>query len=187
MERTKTLLVILFVVAAFALLFASVRSAKVADQSGQGLTAAGDAKTAPDFTLLPASGSPSFHLQSAVKAQPIVLDFWATWCGPCQQELPHIEALSQKYRGRVGVYGVNSSDPPAIITPFAKQKGLTFPTLSDPSHSVAALYGADAIPLLVVIDTQGRVRLAVNGYDPNEDIEASLSKTLDTLLAEQQK
>ncbi len=187
MERTKTLLAILFVAAAFALLFLSVQTSKVADLGAPGLIAVGKAKDAPDFTLPEAAGGQPFHLQGAAKAQPIVLDFWATWCGPCQLELPHIEALSQKYRGRVAFYGVNSSDAPAQIVPFVKAKGLTFPTLSDAKRTAAFLYGADAIPLLVVVDTQGKVRSVVSGYDPNENIEISLSKTLDALLAEQKK
>lgn len=187
MERTKTLLALLFVAAAFALLFLSVRPATLADQSAPGLIAAGNAKDAIDFTLPEAVTRRPFHLQEAAKARPLVLDFWATWCGPCRAELPHLQTLSRKYQGRVAFYGVNSDDSPSNITAFTKQSGLTFPMLSDAKHNVAFLYGADTIPLLVVVDTQGRARSVVNGYDPGEDIEASLSKTLDALLAEKKK
>ena len=187
MERTKTLLVILFVVAAFALLFLSVRQSTVADQSAPGLISAVDSKPAPDFTLPVVANAGSFHLQEAAKAQPVVLDFWATWCAPCRAELPSLEALSRKYAGRVAVYGVNSSDAPAQISLFTKQNGLTFPMLSDAKSAVSFLYGADAIPLLVVVDKQGKVRSVVNGYDPGESVEKSLSKTLDALLAEDKK
>ena len=119
--------------------------------------------------------------------KPVLVDFWATWCGPCRAELPHLQALSRKYRGRVAFYGVNSSDSPANIAAYAKQNNLTFPMLSDAAHNVAFSYGADGIPLLVVVDTQGRARAVVNGYDPDVDIETSLSKTLDALLAEEKK
>jgi thiol-disulfide isomerase/thioredoxin len=187
MDRTKTLLVILFVAAAFGLLFLSVRQSSVADQSAPGLVAAGKAKTAPDFTLSNAVTGQPLHLKDAVKAHPVVLDFWATWCGPCRAELPSVEALSRKYQGRIAFYGINSSDPPSHVAAFVKQNGLTFPMLSDPKHAVEFLYGADAIPLLVVVDTQGRARLVATGYDPSENLETSLSKTLDTLLSEQRK
>ena len=187
MDRTKNILAVLFVVAAFGLLFFSVRTSKIADQASPGLIAAGDAKPAVDFTLPVAATGRPLRLKDAEKAGPVVLDFWATWCGPCQAELPHLETLSRKYKGRVAFYGVNSSDTPHIITAFTSQSGLTFPTLSDSNRGVAFLYGVDAIPLLVVVDGKGRTRSVVNGYDPDENVEASLSKTLDALLTEQRK
>lgn len=187
MERTKNLFAVLFAAAAFALLFLSVRTSTVADQAAPGLIAAASAKPAVDFTLPDSVTGRPFHLQDAVKSGPLVLDFWATWCSPCRAEMPHLQTLSRKYQGRVAFYGVNSSDSPSNIAAFSKQNGLTFPMLSDAKHSVAFLYGADAIPLLVVVDTQGRARSVVNGYDPGENIEASLSKTLDSLLAEEKK
>ncbi len=119
----------------------------------------------------------------AAQRSPVVLDFWATWCGPCRAELPHLQKLSQKYQGQVAFYGINSSDPPNMTAAFARQNGLTFPMLSDTDHHVAFLYGADSIPLLVVIDTQGKVRAVTDGY--SENVEAELSQTLNALLAEQ--
>ena len=187
MERTKNLLAVLFVAAAFGLLFLSVRAPTVADQAARGLIAAGAAKPADDFTLPDAATGRPLHLRDAVKTGPVVLDFWATWCGPCRAELPHLQALSRKYQGRVAFYGVNSSDTPSIIAAFAKQSGLTFPLLSDAGQTVQTRYGADSIPLVVVVDTQGRVRSVVSGYDPDENIETSLSKTLDALLTEQRR
>ena len=176
MERTKTLLVILFVVGAFALVFISVRPPSLADQSSPGLLTDSQIKPAPDFTLQ------GFHLQTETKKQPIVLDFWATWCGPCRDELPHLEALSKRYAGRVGFYGVNSSDTPLNIATFSRQEGMTFPMLSDAQHKVAAQYGVEAIPLLIVIDTRGKVRSVTEGYD--EQIDSNLPKVLDSLLSE---
>ena len=187
MDRTKSTLAVLFVVAAFALLFLSVRSSKVADEAAPGLTAAGTAKPAVDFTLPDAATGRPLHLQDAAKVSPVVLDFWAIWCGPCRAELPHLQTLSAKYQGRVAFYGINSSDTPPNTTAFARRNGLTFPMLSDSNRAVAFLYGADSIPLLVVVDTHGRVRSVASGYNPDENIETSLSKTLDALLAEQRR
>ncbi len=182
MDRTKLLLALLFVAAAFGLVFVSVRRSTVADLSTSKLIAAQTAKRAPDFTLPDAATGRLLHLTDAAKAKPLVLDFWATWCGPCREELPHVEGLSQKYAGRIAFYGVNSSDVPASIGQFSKQNGLTFPMLSDAHHNVAFSYGADAIPLLVVVDTRGRVRYVSDGYAPGD--ENTLDRSLAALLAE---
>ncbi len=183
MERTKILFAILLVAAAFGLLFLSVRRAGIADESASGLLPASQVRTAPPFAITNAATGAPFRLADQTAAHPLVLDFWATWCGPCRAELPHLETLSHKYQSNVAFYGVNSSDPPNITTAFARQNGLTFPMLSDTDHHVAFLYGADSIPLLVVIDTHGKVRAVTDGY--SENVEAELSKTLDALLAEQ--
>ena len=176
MERTKTLFALLFVVAAFALVFVSVRRPTVVDAAAGGLVAATEAKSAPDFTLQ------DFRLRTVAAKQPVVLDFWATWCGPCREELPHLVTLSKKYAGRVAFYGINSSDTPANIATFSRQEKITFPTLSDSGHKIAAQYGVEAIPLLIVIDTHGKVRAVSEGYD--EQVEQNLPKVLDAVLAE---
>ncbi len=181
MERTRLLFAVLLVVAAFGALFASVRHAGIAD-TPPGLIADAQAKPAPAFTIADAATGKTFSLTTAAKSGPLVLDFWATWCGPCRAELPHLQTLSQKYEGRVAFYGVNSNDMPKVTAAFAHQNGLTFPMLSDTDHHVAFLYGADAIPLLIVIGTDGKVRAVTDGY--SENVEAELSKTLDALLAE---
>ena len=185
MERTKLLIVILLVVAAFAALFASIRRTAIADDTTSGLIAAAKAKPAPPFTIADAGTGKPFSLTTVAKSQPLVLDFWATWCGPCQAELPHLQTLSQKYRGRVAFYGINSSDTPKATMAYARQNSLTFPMLSDTDHHVGFQYGADSIPLLIVVDTHGKVRAVTDGY--SENVEAELSKTLDALLAEEKR
>jgi len=185
MNRTKLFLAVLLVAAAFAFLFVSVRRAGIADETTLGLIAASSAKTAPPFVLKDAATGQPFSLAAQDKAGPLVLDFWATWCGPCRAELPHLEALSQKYQGRVAFYGVNSSDPANVTAAFAAQNKLSFPMLSDVDHHVAFQYAVDTIPLLIVIDTHGKVRAVTDGY--SDDVETQLSKTLDALLAEEKR
>ena len=185
MQRTKTLLAALFVVFSIAVLAWSVRLTKIADEASPGIVPASEAKDAIDFTLPLAATGRAVHLREKVKSGPVVLDFWATWCGPCRAELPHIEALSRSYQGRVAFYGINSSDAPVRIAVFTKRSGLTFPMLADSQHKVGFLYGADAIPLLVIVDTQGKVRMVMSGYGRN--VEGDVSQVLNTLLAEQRK
>ena len=185
MERTKLLVAILLVVAAFAALFASVRRTDIADETTPGLIAAAKAKPAPPFTIADAATGKPFTLATAAKDRPVVLDFWATWCGPCRAELPHLETLSQKYAGRIAFYGINSSDTSQATMAYARQNALTFPMLSDTDHHVAFQYWADSIPLLIIVDTHGKVRAVTDGY--SENVETELSRTLDVLLAEEKR
>ena len=186
MQRDHTALAILLVIAAFGFLFLSVRSNTVADDGNDGLKLlpANQIHPAPDWTLPDAASGRPVSLSQQVQHRPVVFSFWATWCGPCREELPHIERVAQKYKGRVDVYGVNSSDAPPAIGAFAHENGLSFPMLSDLKRDAATRYGAESIPMLVVVDTNDRVRAVSVGYDPGGDLETSLSKILDTLLTQ---
>ena len=185
MERAKLTTVILLVVVAFGFLFTSVRSNMVADDGSLSLAPLPAAKVAPapDWTVPDARTGQAVNLRAQARLHPVVFSFWATWCGPCKQELPHLQRVSERYKGQVAFYGINSDDTPAAINAFAQRNGLTFPLLADVRREAAVRYGVDSIPLLVVVDTKGRIRAVSNGYDPSEDLEASLPKLLDTLLA----
>ncbi len=185
MERPRLITAALLAVVAFGFLFLSVRSARVADD---GQTAAAplppaQVKHAPDFSLPDAASGQIVRLSEQTKLGPVVFAFWATWCGPCHDELPHLEQVSRRYKGRVAFYGINSDDPPAAVLHYAFQNSLTFPMLSDAARQAATRYGVDAIPMLVVVDTKGNARAVTVGYDPSENLETVLPKLLDTLLA----
>jgi thiol-disulfide isomerase/thioredoxin len=184
MEHAKVSGAILLVIAAFAFLFLSVRATTIADEASEALKPlpASQVQAAPDWNLPDAASGRLVDLTQEVKRHPVVFSFWATWCGPCHQELPHLERVSRKYRGQVAFYGIDSSDPPAAIMADAKRIGLTFPMLSDSRRDAATSYGAEAIPMLVVVDTHDQVRSVTVGYDDNENLEASLSKILNQLL-----
>ena len=145
---------------------------------------ASQTQAAPDWTLPDAATGRPVTLSRQARQRPVLFSFWATWCGPCRMELPHIERVAQKYQGRVDVYGVNSSDAPPAIGAFARENRLSFPMLSDLKRDAATRYGTESIPMLVVVDTHDRIRAVSVGYDPGGDLEASLSKVLDSLLAE---
>ena len=183
-DQLKTWLAGLFALGALGLLFLSVRSnSRVAD-TGLGVLPAAQSSSAPDFTLPDAATGRPVHLLAVARTRPVVLDFWATWCVPCRQELPDLSRLAEKYRNRVAFYGVNSHDSPANIVDFAHRFGMAYPTVSDARQAVANDYHADGLPQLVVVDTHGRIRLLSTGYDPDVDLVAALSQALDRLLAE---
>ncbi len=185
MQRAQIVPVVLLLLVAFGFLFFSVRSVTVADAGGDGLKLlpADQVQDAPDWTLPDAASGRPVSLSQEVRRRPVVFSFWATWCGPCHEELPHLERVARKYAGRADVYGVNSSDAPPAIRAFARENNLTFPMLSDLKRDAATRYGADALPMLVVVDTHDKVRAVAVGYDPSGDFETALSHVLDRLLA----
>ena len=119
--------------------------------------------TAPDFTLR-SMGGPNLRLQEQ-RGQVVMINFWATWCGPCRQEMPHLTRLYDKYRSAGFVMlGVNVDDDARRATDLATQLGLKFPVLLDTDKAVSRLYELGTMPASVLVDRNGRVRFVHNGY-----------------------
>ena len=117
-------------------------------------------KPAPTFTLpVAANGEPGAQMSVAdLKGRPVILDFWASWCGPCAIEAPVLDRLSRRYEKQgLVVLGVNASDPPEVIKSYAARKGLSYPMVMDARSEASFSYGVDRLPSLVVIDKQGNV------------------------------
>ena len=138
---------------------------------------------APDFTLTTPNGD-SFTLIRAVDrtgtaGKPVVLNFWATWCGPCRIEMPHMQATSEKYAGQVAIIGVNQMEPADRITDFAAEFGLTYPLLVDEQNVVNNLYGITSLPTTVFIDANGTVRELIIGTISQGVLEDRINKLLD--------
>jgi cytochrome c biogenesis protein CcmG, thiol:disulfide interchange protein DsbE len=122
---------------------------------------------APNFELL-TTGGDSYSLAtyanpSAGAGMPVVLNFWATWCGPCRIEMPHLERASQKYAGQVLLLAINQMESPTQIDSFADEMGLTFPLLVDQDRVVNNRYGVINLPTTVFIDANGIVREVIIG------------------------
>jgi peroxiredoxin len=118
---------------------------------------------APDFTLRSSTGK-NLKL-SEYRGQVVMLNFWATWCGPCRQELPRLDRLSEQYR-RAGfvLLGVNVDDNPRNAQDLMAQLGVRFPVLFDAAKQVSGRYDIDAMPSTVLIDRGGVVRYVHRGY-----------------------
>lgn len=118
---------------------------------------------APDFTLRSMDG-PNLRLQEQ-RGQVVMINFWATWCGPCRQEMPHLTRLYDKYRSAGFVMlGVNVDDDARRATDLATKLGLKFPVLLDTDKTVSRLYDLGTMPTSVLVDRNGRVRYVHNGY-----------------------
>jgi peroxiredoxin len=118
---------------------------------------------APDFTLRSSNG-PNLRLQEQ-RGRVVMINFWATWCGPCRQEMPQLEKLYGKYRSAGFVLlGVSVDDDTSHATEVANRLGLHFPVLLDSDKSVSRLYDLASMPTTYLLDRDGRVRYVHKGY-----------------------
>jgi thiol-disulfide isomerase/thioredoxin len=123
-------------------------------------------KPAPELSLpVAANGERGTQMTLAdLKGRPVLLDFWASTCGPCAVEAPIVDRISRRFEKKgLVVLGVNVSDPPEIVRAYTAQKGLSYRMVLDPSGDVSSRYGVRAIPSLVVIDKQGNVLTFLTG------------------------
>lgn len=101
------------------------------------------------------------HLDvAALKGRPVVVDFWASWCGPCRAEQPELNRLARDYTARgVAFIGVDIRDDQAAAQAYERELGVLYPSLFDPSSAVAGTWGVTAPPTTVVVDARGHIRL----------------------------
>lgn len=120
-------------------------------------------KAAPDFTLKSASG---VNLKlSEHRGQVVMINFWATWCGPCRQEMPELNKLYEKYRTRgFQLLGVNIDEQDRAARSMAGKLGVRFPVLFDTDKSVSRLYDVSVMPTTVLVDRSGRWRHTHRGF-----------------------
>lgn len=110
----------------------------------------------PDF-ILPLLDGGSQRL-SDLKGKPVVVNFWATWCGPCRAEMPLLDRYAAKYDGKLVVIGVNSEEKESVIRPFQKELGIRFPLVLDQTGSVTILYFVHDFPFTFFVDKDGVLR-----------------------------
>lgn len=117
-------------------------------------------QNAPAFTLTALDGTAfSFNTgQDELLEKPIVLNFWATWCGPCQRELPALQAAVERYGDRVEIIGIDEGESATVVAPFVDQRGLTFTILLDSDTAVGTRYNVLGMPTTFFIDRQGVIR-----------------------------
>ena len=120
---------------------------------------------APDFVLKSAAGA-NLRL-SEYRGDVVMINFWATWCGPCRQEMPLLDDLYNRYQ-RVGfnLLGVNIDDDSGRAMQMVEELGVTFPVLFDEQKAVSKLYQVEAMPVTILVDRHGTVRHVHYGYKP---------------------
>lgn len=136
---------------------------------------------APAFTL-PLLDGGTADLSAHKGKEIVILDFWATWCGPCRMAMPIMDEVAREYADKgVRLYAVNQQENPETIRAFLKEMNLSCTVALDDMGRTSDAYGADGIPHTVIIDKEGRIQSVHLGYVPG--IKAQITKELDALLA----
>jgi peroxiredoxin len=128
------------------------------------------ADVAPDFALKSTRGE-NLRL-SEHRGEVVLLNFWASWCGPCRQEMPILNTLHQRYN-KLGfsVIGVNVDKDSSLADKLLKDIPVTFPVLLDDTGAVSNSYTVSAMPTSVLIDRDGNMRFLHKGYKPGYEQE----------------
>ncbi len=124
-----------------------------------------EGKVAPDFVLRSATGE-NLRL-SEYRGDVVLINFWATWRGPCRQEMPLLDDLYGRYQ-RVGfnLLGVNIDEDSRRAMQMVQELGVKFPVLFDENKEVSKLYEVAAMPVTILVDREGIVRHVHHGYKP---------------------
>ena len=125
---------------------------------------------APDFTL-PSNAGKTVNL-SQYKGQVVMINFWATWCGPCRQEMPLLESIYKKYN-KMGftLIGVNVEPDSKPAEDWLKATPVSFPILFDTKSEVSKMYEVSGMPSTVILDRKGNVAFIHHGYKPGDENE----------------
>ncbi len=136
---------------------------------------------APDFTLKSLQGE-NLRLNE-YRGRVVLLNFWASWCGPCRQEMPLLDRIHKRYQDAgFAVLSVNVEGDPIPARALAQETGVSFPVLIDSGQKISELYELEAMPSSVLIDRDGVVRYIHRGYQPGD--EAQYLKVVKQLIKE---
>lgn len=148
-------------------ILAAVLAALLTGCGGSGGAGVGirEGNVAPSFSALSLDGK-AVTLQD-LAGKPTVLVFWASWCGPCRAEIPHVNEVTEAYGETVNVMGINLGEDPTTAKSVAGS--MKYPSLLDPQSSIGASYRVSSIPLVVILDGEGRIRYRGTGLprDPH--------------------
>jgi thiol-disulfide isomerase/thioredoxin len=139
-------------------------------------------KPAPPFSLPVVANGPGGQTKVALadlKGSAVILDFWATWCGPCQAEAPIVNGVARRFQDKgVAVVGINTGDRAGLAGPWARAHHIDYPIAFDHDDEIARVYGVNAMPTLVVISRTGQVVAVREGMTDADELESLLKKAM---------
>ena len=128
-------------------------------------------ETAPSFTIESLNSDETVSLDD-FKGKVVILDFWASWCGPCLVAMPKLSALSDALpKEKAALVAVSVDTNPKRALRFMKKMGATYDSLIDQSGEVAAMYNLPGMPTTFVIDPDGKVAARLVGFKPGDEAE----------------
>jgi peroxiredoxin/outer membrane lipoprotein-sorting protein len=132
---------------------------------------------APDFTLQDANGrTVSLH---ALLGKVVIVEFWASWCGPCREQMPELQRMSRESeRQGLVVLGLNVGEPANAVEQFAHEESYTFPLLLGAEPEISAKYFVEVYPTTFVIDRQGRISFSSTGLEPPDRLRSAVASAL---------
>jgi peroxiredoxin len=136
-------------------------------------------QAAPEIQLKDPSGKPV--ILSSFKGRVVVVDFWASWCGPCRQSMPFLERLSKTYKNKgLVVLGVNVDNDVKTAAKFLAEVHVSFAVLNDTQKNVAKAYAPPTMPSSYIVDKMGRIRHVHAGFKDSDakQFEAEVAQLL---------
>jgi thiol-disulfide isomerase/thioredoxin len=171
-DTSRTIVIVVVLAAGFALLPRAMKA----------LSFQPEGKEAPDFTAAVVANGSEGQTKltlSELRGKPVILDFWATWCRPCQAETPIVNGVAQRYKDKgLVVVGVNTSDTRGLAEKYAKSKNLVFPIVYDDENEVAKHFGVDNLPTLIVVSKEGKIVAVRHGITSDADLDQIVKKVL---------
>jgi len=131
---------------------------------------------APHFKLESLDDSQIFSLEN--KQKPLILNFWASWCGPCRLEAPDLVDIYKKYGDQVDIYAINmtNTDDISNVKAFVEQENFNFPVLLDKDGSVSSSYNIIAVPTTFFVTSEGIIEHKITGYASKSDLESAVKR-----------
>lgn len=143
--------------------------------AGTGLRAVQFGSPPPDFAVPSPHGSVAI---SRLVGKPLVINFWASWCPPCTNELPYFARLQSQYGDRVRIITVDWDEDPAVAAAYLRARHLVLPLVSDERSKIYAAYSLSEVPDTIVLDAQGNVAYVSVGGLSWDELDAAVEPLL---------